>query len=305
MAKDIPWELYRSLLSVLQEGSLSAAARALGLTQPTVGRHIDALEQAVGQSLFTRTQQGMQATELAWHLSTYAQTMHNTAAALQRAISGGDMGAVAGTVRISAPETVTVEVLPHIVASLIPSYPDLRIELVPTDQIQDVLQREVDIAVRMLPPAQDVLIARKVAQVELGLFAHADYLQRNGQPEVPEDLARHSLIGFCDETPFLRKVQQEFPLWHREAFSWRSNSALTQLAWMRAGAGIGVCQVALANQTMQLKRVLPHVMAYQLECWVTMHAALRSIPRYKVVFDVLAQGLIEFYGRSDVSPMLR
>ncbi|MEG1326632.1 MAG: LysR family transcriptional regulator, partial [Janthinobacterium sp.] len=175
MTNSIAWEYYRSLLAVLQHGSLSGAARALGITQPTVGRHIAALEQALGATLFTRSQLGLLPTEVALALRPHAETMEHTAALMERAASSQGQG-VAGTVRIAASEVVGVEVLPPILARLRACHPGLIIELVLSNKVQDLLRREADIAVRMLRPRQEQLVARKVGDIELGLHAHADYL---------------------------------------------------------------------------------------------------------------------------------
>ena len=290
MDSDIGWELYRSYLSVLQEGSLSAAARALGVAQPTLGRHIAALEKSLGLTLFTRSHLGLMPTEAALALKSYAEDMSTTAEAIRRAAESQGSG-VKGTVRITASEVIGVEVLPAIVAQLQGEHPALRIELVLTNRVQDLLRREADIAVRMTPPQQDQLIARRVGLVELGFYAHQKYLDERGVPRSLEDLAKHSLIGFDQETPFLRAARKELPLWQRDAFTFRTDSDLGQLALIRSGAGIGICQVALAKRDAQLVRVLPRKFSFNLETWLTMHEDLRHSPRCKVTFDALLAGL--------------
>ncbi|UXI67006.1 LysR family transcriptional regulator [Tahibacter amnicola] len=283
------WELYRSYLAVLQEGSLSAAARALGLTQPTLGRHIQSLEDTLGFSLFTRSQQGLQPTPAALELRPHAQAMHHAAAALRRAAEG--QGAMQGTVRISASEVVGVEVLPPIVTGLRSAHPHLTIELALSNRVHDLLLREADIAVRMARPAQDALVAQRAGDVELGLFAHAKYLRKHGTPKALSELAKHSLIGFDEETPFLRAARKSLPTWRRDAFALRVDSDLAQLALIRAGAGIGVCQVMVARRTPELVRLLPESFTLALETWVTMHEDLRHSVRCKQTFDALYQGL--------------
>ncbi|TYC52938.1 LysR family transcriptional regulator [Zoogloea oleivorans] len=286
MTSNIGWEYYRTFLAVLAEGSLSGAARALGITQPTVGRHISALEASFKQALFTRSQTGLLPTEAALAIRGHAELMRSTAAALERMATGFE-GGVTGTVRVSASEVIGVEVLPPMLAQLRQVHPQLKIELVPTNRVQDLLQREADIAVRMMPPKQDLLVARRAGEVELGLYAHLDYLQQHGMPVTPADLTRHALIGFDEETPFLRAAKAKLPVWTREAFSFRIDSDVGQLALIRAGCGIGVCQSALARRDARLLRVLPEHFAYKLDTWVTMHEDLRGSPRYKVTFDAL------------------
>jgi len=289
---DIGWELYRSFLSVIKEGSLSGAARALGIAQPTVGRHIAALERSLALPLFTRSQTGLRPTEAALALQPHAQAMHAQAHALLRTAEGHGAG-VRGTVRVSASEVVGVEVLPPIISRLQSAYPELRIELVVTNRIQNLLRREADLAVRMAKPEQGQLIARRVGQVELGLHARREYLAQHGTPRSLAALAAHRLIGFDEETPFLRAAARAWPAWRREAFAFRCDSDVAQLAMIRAGGGIGFCQVALARRDPRLVRVLQRQVRLPLETWVTMHEDLRGSNRCRVTFDALVQGLAE------------
>jgi len=290
MDTNIGWELYRSYLSVLQEGSLSAAARALGVAQPTLGRHIATLEKSLGLTLFTRSHLGLLPTEAALALKSYAEEMSSTVAAMKRAAESQGAG-IKGTVRITASEVMGVEVLPPIVAQLQNEHPALKIELVLTNRVQDLLRREADIAVRMTPPKQELLIARRVGMVEVGFHAHQTYLNEHGTPNSLQDLAQHVLIGFDEETPFVRTARKALPVWRRDAFTLRTDNDLAQLALIRSGAGIGICQVVLAKRDPQLVRVLPNHFAFSMETWLTMHEDLRHSPRCKITFDALLAGL--------------
>lgn len=288
MAANIGWELYRSFLGVLKEGSLSGAARLLGITQPTVGRHIAALETALGVVLFTRSPQGLLPTAVAHTLRAHAETMERTAAALERAASSqGDE--VRGVVRVSASEVMGVEVLPPIIAQLRRQHPHLRVELVLTNRLSDLLQLETDIAVRMVRPSQEQLLARRIGLIEVGLHARDDYLQQHGTPLHMQDLVGHSVIGFDQENAFIRSLAIKG--FERSAFAISSDSDLAQLAMIRAGAGIGGCQVQLAKQNPRLQRVLPQAFAFNMDTWVTMHGDLRHSPRCRVMFDALVAGL--------------
>ncbi|MDR7379504.1 DNA-binding transcriptional LysR family regulator [Rhodoferax ferrireducens] len=291
MATDIGWELYRSFLGVLQEGSLSGAARALGVAQPTVGRHIAALEQALKLPLFTRSQAGLLPTEAALALRSDAEAMASTAAALQRTASSQGEG-VRGTVRVTASEIIGVEVLPPILTRLRARYPDLKIELLLSNRVQDLLHREADIAVRMLRPQQELLVARRIGTVELGLHAHQRYLEQHGTPRSLADLAQHALIGFDTETPFIRSIGKSLQgVFKRDNFALRSDSDLAHWALIQAGAGIGICQVALARRKPELVRLLPEQASLPLETWITMHENLRHSPRCRATFDALVEGL--------------
>jgi DNA-binding transcriptional LysR family regulator len=295
MASTLPWDLLHTFLGVLREGSLSGAARSLGLTQPTVGRHVVALEQALGQALFTRSPTGLLPTEAALALRGHAEQMEAAAAALQRAATARGDGP-SGTVRVTASEVVGVEVLAGVFAALRERHPGIVLELALSNQLQDLLRREADIAVRMTPPEQGQLIARRIGSIELGLFARPDYLDRAGRPATLADLRRHTLVGFDTVTSFIRAGAKRLGGITRDAFSVRSDSDLAQLALIRAGAGIGVCQVPVAQRAPVLERVLADEFSWPLDTWIAMHEDLRQNTACRAVFDALVAGLSAHLG---------
>jgi DNA-binding transcriptional LysR family regulator len=287
------WEWYRTFLTVLETGSLSAAGRAMGLTQPTVGRHIDSLESALALKLFTRSFDGFAPTDAALELKPYAAGVAATSAALLRVASGHGSG-VRGTVRLSASEVIGVEVLAPILATLRNEHPELVIELVLSNKVDDLLHREADIAVRMLRPTQDALLAKRVGGIELGLHAHQRYLAAHGTPKSMDELSRHALIGFDHENAYIRRLQDQFPIFSRAALAFRADSDLAQLAAIRAGFGIGVCQSALAARDKALVRVLRGKFSLRMDTWIAMHEDLRASARCAVTFTALAAGLAAY-----------
>ena len=291
------WELFRSFLAALQAGSLSAAARALKLTQPTVGRHIDELEKALGTTLFTRSQHGLQPTEAALELAPHAKAMAASAGALIRTVSGRSQE-ISGAVRLSASEVIGVEVLPPMLVSLRVQHPRLTLELVVSDEIRDLLRRDVDLAVRNVRPTQAGLVARKIGTVTLGLYAHRRYLEAHSVPRTPEDLSEHALIGYDQETPAVRTLQARGMRFMRGMFALRTDSNLTQLAAIRAGYGIGICQAVLGQRDADLVRLLPKHFAFGLEIWLVLHEDLRDNPRMRAVFDHL-DGQLSRYVRGE------
>ncbi|MCK2165983.1 LysR family transcriptional regulator [Thalassospira xiamenensis] len=293
---DPDWSHYRSFLAVLEEGSLSAAARALGLTQPTLGRHIDELQYRLGLSLFTRSQSGLAPTDAAIALRPHAEALKAATAAIRRAASGVGTG-IRGSVRITASEVIGVEVLPPILRRLRESYPDLEIELVLSNRVENLLRRDSDIAVRMVAPSQDALIAKRIGDIHLGLFAHADYLERRAMPQRPADLVGHDLIGVDTITPDVRSMLERLSGFADNIFHLRSDNHLAQLAMVRNGLGIGLCQIGLARRNDRLVRVLADF-SVPLDTWVTMHEDLRDSLRCRVVFDVLVAGMKEYWQES-------
>jgi DNA-binding transcriptional LysR family regulator len=288
--RDPDWSLYRSFLAVLQEGSLSGAARALGLTQPTVARHIEALEQGIGLELFVRSQQGLSPTEGALALKPYAEQLAATAAAMMR-VASGQGKAVKGTVRVSASEIMGAEVLPPIFARLREQHPRLEIELVLSNTVDNLLRREADIAVRMVEPAHEALVVRRIGAVTLRFYAHRRYLDRAGRPRAADDLQKHSLIGFDKETPEIRSMRQRVEGLKTAHFAFRTDSDIAHLMAIRAGFGIGICQAALARRDPDLECVLQGAFQLKLGVWLAVHENLRSTPRCRAVFDALAAGL--------------
>lgn len=302
--QQVSWDYYRTFLNVLRDGSLSAAARELGITQPTAGRHISSLEEAIGFQLFIRSPHGLVPTDAAIALKPYAENLAATASALMRAASG-EVGKIEGAVRISTSDVIGVEVLPPIIAALQEEHPRLEIELSLSDTLEDLLRREADIAIRMTEPVQDAIVMRYIGNFRLGFHATEGYLQKAGTPLAKQDLASHQLIGFDRKTPFIRSLIQNmkkdnptFPDAERIGFSVRADSNLAQLAMIRAGAGIGVCQISIGRKDPTLQRVMPD-MEIPLHTWVAMHENLRTSPRCRRVFSALVDGLKGFLRTND------
>jgi DNA-binding transcriptional LysR family regulator len=289
------WDLYRAFLAVLDTGSLSGAARALGLTQPTVGRQIEALEASLGAVLFTRSPGGLRATEAALALQPHAQAMASAAEALLRTASG-EADQVRGVVRVTASHIVGAEILPPILTRFHETHPDVIIELDLSDRQEDLLRRDADIAVRMARPTQGALTARRVGSVPVGLFAHRRYLERHGAPAGLEPgLAG---IGFDRNVQMLAALRDmQLPL-TREHFAFRSDNDLAQLAALRAGFGIGGCQYGIARRDPDLIPVLTDAFRFDMEVWVAMHEDLKSSLRMRLMFDALVDGMADYVAES-------
>ena len=286
------WDLYRTFLAVLDEGSLSGAARRLALTQPTVGRHVEQLEADLATPLFTRSVAGLQPTETALALRPHAEAMAAAAEALARTASG-EADAVRGVVRITAADIVGAEVLPPILTRFHEAHPDVAIELNLANRQEDLLRREADIAVRMVRPTQAALIARRVGAVQIKLYAHRRYLEAHGTPSSLAE-AHHVGIGYDRDLSMIRTLEERQVSLARDMFSFRSDSDLAQLAALRAGFGIGGCQAPLAARDPDLVPVLEDAFRFDLEYWVAMHEDLKSSRRMRLMFDCLVEGLTEY-----------
>ena len=286
------WELWRSFLATAETGSLSGAARSLSLTQPTVGRHIDKLESSIGTSLFTRSPSGLLPTSTALNLLPYARDMSAAAQALVR-MSSGEASSATGVVRLTASHVVGAELLPPVLAEFRKLHPGVQLEVVLSDAQDDLLRHDADIAVRMTRPTQAALVAKRVGTLGIGLYAHVAYLERCSSPTTTDALLGHSLIGVDRNTQSLAELSIGDTPATPEMFSYRCDNDLGQLAAVRAGVGIGVCQHVIAARDPNLVAILPDKISYQLGMWLVMHEDLRSTYRIRLLFDFLAQALGE------------
>lgn len=290
------WHLWRAFLAVARTGSLSAAARDLGLTQPTLGRQVAALETALGQALFTRAPNGLRPTELASGLLPHAETMAAGAAALLRAASG-EAGALTGTVRLAASEFFGGVVLPSVLARFSAAYPGVTVELSLSNRVEDLLRRDADVAVRNVRPAQSALVARRIGDVPVGLFASRAYGDARGLPSAVGELAAHPLVARPEHAEDLRQL-----IGSAARFALLCGDDVTNHAALRAGVGIGYCQVPLGRAMPDLMPVLPHIVLVQVPVWLAMHEDLRGVRRVRALFDHLAEELGRYVALTQAAP---
>lgn len=284
------WSLWRSFGAVVQHGSLSAAGRALNLSQPTLGRHIEALEASLGTVLFERTLTGLKPTETALRLYEPVEAARNALAeAVVRA--EGATSELSGAVRITSSTVMCHYVLPELLYDLRQAFPQVAIELVPSDSVESLLLREADIAVRMFRPTQLELITRKLGEIPLVVVAHERYLLQRGAPERPEHLMQHDLIGF-DRSDLLTATARRmgFEL-SRDDFVVRTDSQPNMFELIKAGLGIGFAQQPLVEATPGLRRLLPMLQLPPLEVWLTTHKELFTSRRIRAIYDRLGEGL--------------
>ncbi|RYE31098.1 MAG: LysR family transcriptional regulator [Hyphomicrobiales bacterium] len=294
------WDDIQAFHMVLREGSLSAGARALGLAQPTVRHRIEALERELDTALFTRSPTGLAPTDAALMLANYAESMVHAADAFRRTASGA-AGGIEGIVRISASEVIAIEVLPPLIARLRSAYPRLVIALSPSNRNEDVLRREADVAVRMSPPAQDGLVARRIGSIAIGLHAQRDYLDRIGWPVTLDEVVEAGLIGLEHDDAVLKAMRAAGSPLADARTIFRCDNHLAHLAAIRAGVGYGLCQVQLASRDRTLVRLYPDAVHFDLETWIVTHEDLRKVPRIRAVMDALAAGLSAYIATRGVA----
>lgn len=295
------WALWRSFAAVVADGSLSAAARRIGYSQPTLGRHIEALEQQLGVTLFDRTLQGLKPTETALRLyqSVAAAEEKLAEAAL---VAEGSTGTLEGTVRITASTVVAHYILPAMLRPIRQEFPAIALEIVASDSPENLLLRESDIAVRMFRPTQLELITRKIGEVPIVATAHQSYLGARGTPTTPDELYGHDLIGLDRSDALIVAAKAlGFDL-KRNNFVIRTDSQTGMWEMLKGGLGVGFAQLGLVRETHGMRELLPMIAPPPLEVWLTTHRELFLSPRIRAIYDRLAAALQAYIARTGRRP---
>jgi DNA-binding transcriptional LysR family regulator len=293
MSKDLrrlDWTLIRSFLSVMDAGSVMGAARKTGAQQPTLSRHLAELEAQLGVALFERTGRAVKPTQAAMAILDAARQMQTGADSISRALLGR-AEQTTGTVRITTSEVAASFLLPPILAALRMEEPGIEIELISSNEISNLLRREADIAVRMVRPAQGSLVARKLGMIGIGAYAHEQYLERAGRPVSPQDLRRHSLVGYADSDVIERgSAALGMPL-TRSDFATRTDDQVAYMRLVNEGVGIGFVTHYSAKLFPGLRRVLPMLAIPPLPCWLAVHREIRGNAVVKRVYEHLARAV--------------
>lgn len=283
------WTLYRSFLTVAETGSLSAAARALNLSQPTLGRHIAGLEAALQTPLFSRAARGFVLNDAGAAMVPAARQMRDAAASLAL-VAAGREGSLAGTVRLTASRVVSHHLLPPMLADLRRQEPGIEIELVPSDSTENLLFREADIALRMYRPTQGDVVTRHLCDLPTGIYGAKGFLDRHGRPQTPEDLLALDFVGFDRSDLMLRMMAGLGIQRRREDFKLRCDDQVVYWNLVRAGCGLGGMQRLVGDADPAVERVAGFVPMPPLPVWLTAPEALRQNPRIRRVLDHLAAG---------------
>ena len=289
---DFNWALVKSFVAVLDAGSLMGAARQLKAQQPTLSRHIAELEAQLGVPLFERTGRGVMPTVAALAIADAARHMEEGAGTLLQTLARRSE-ATTGTVRITTSEVAASYLLPPVLAALQQAEPGIAIELVASNELSNQLRREADIAVRMVRPVQESLVARKLAEIPIVACAHKRYLRRAGTPRKPEDLLHehHRLIGYDKDSAIVRGFAQFGLTVTREQFALRTDDQLAYGRLIAAGAGIGFAADYNLRHWRGVVPLLPMLKIAPLPCWLAVHREIRGSAVVRRVFDFLAEAI--------------
>jgi DNA-binding transcriptional LysR family regulator len=286
------WNRARAFLVTAEEGSLSAAARALGMTQPTLGRQVEALEQELDVLLFNRIGKRLELTESGLDLLEHVRAMGNAASRVSMAASGQSQ-VLEGTVAISVGEMFAAHVLPPILSKLRAAEPGIDLEIVATNAPSDLQRREADIAIRNFRPTHPELVARKVRDMAGHLYAATSYLDRLGRPLTLAKLSTADFIGFDRSPAMIERLRSLGLALSQKNFVLISANQLVQWAMIKQGLGVGVMAEVIGDAEPLVERALPELETVMFPVWLASHRELHTSRRVRVVFDLLANELAQ------------
>jgi len=284
------WNHARAFLVTAEEGSLSSAARALGMAQPTLGRQVAALEAKLGVALFERAGRGLVLTPNGRELLDHVRAMGDAANSMSLAAAGRSQS-IEGKITVAASETAAAFILPPIIAKLRKKEPGIDVEIVASNAVSDLQRREADIAMRAFRPDGPELLTRRIRDVRTRLYAAPDYLESIGGLSSPEDLARADFIGFEPDDGFARSLAEHglevtagnFPLF--------CLNQLVQWELVKQGLGIGLMLEQAGDSEPGVVRALPSLEPICFPTWLTAHREVRTSLRVRKVFDLIVEEL--------------
>jgi DNA-binding transcriptional LysR family regulator len=286
----IDWNLVRAFSATADAGSLSAAARTLGLTQPTLSRQVAALETELGVMLFERIGKKLVLTDAGLGLLAHAQSMATAADAMALA-AAGRIQEVEGRVTISATDAIAAYLLPDIIARLRRDAPQITLAIVASNSFSDLRRREADIAIRHARPTESELIGQLVRETKAHFYAAAAWIEKNGSPASLAELAEADLVAFEPTEVFVEHLARiGLPL-RLDRFRIVSENAVVLWEIVRRGLGVCVMLQEIAERTPGIVRLFPALPGIPVPIWLVSHNELRTSRRVRIVFDILAEEL--------------
>ncbi|MEQ9258800.1 MAG: LysR family transcriptional regulator [Roseovarius sp.] len=285
------WNQIRGFWAAAEEGSFSAAARALGLTQPTLGRQVAALEESLGVTLFERAGRKLDLTQAGRDLLEHTRAMGEAAQRISLTATGAAQS-IEGEIRITATDLMCAHVLPPIVARLQRAAPALEIDLVAANDIRDLMRREADIALRHVRPEQPDLTARLVQEALARPYAATSYLEARGRPASPEDLTAHDFVSFGNTDEMIAFLKPYAALTGK---NFRVGSESGVVAWelVRRGFGVAIMSDDVARRAPEVEPLLPGTEPIRFPVWLVAHRELHTSRRIRLVYDLLAEAMAE------------
>lgn len=284
------WNQARAFLATAEEGSLSAAARALGQTQPTLSRQVAALEETLGAVLFEREGKALVLTPAGADLLVHVRDMAEAAGRLSLVASARSTS-VEGLVSVSSSDVLAAWLLPPVIEDLRAAYPGIEIEVVATNTLSNLQRREADIAVRHVRPVEDELFARRLPDFTANFYATPAFIARHGPFAGPGDLAGVPFIAFGDPAGFIEALATSGIVLTPDQFPVRAESGIVAWECVRRGLGVGVMADRVAELSSDVTLVFPDVPPLTFPTWLVAHRELHTSRRVRRVFDFLADRL--------------
>lgn len=290
--ENLDWSLIQSFIAVAEHGSLTGGAKHLSKSQPTLGRDIAKIEASLKTQLFLRERHGLSLTDQGIKLFAIAKEMQISAVKLA-ALAMDATEELSGTVRITASLAMSNFILPQIIVKLRTAFPNIEIELHVSDKSDNLLFHEADIAIRMYRPDQLDIITRNLGDMELGIFASQDYIDRNGRPQSVDELMQHDWIGYDHSELMIKGMRSRGWQVDRSFFKTRCDDQSAYWQMLKAGAGIGVGQVMIAQQSDNLIRLLEETDIPPIPIWLTANKVLKLSARIRAIYDAIAHELLK------------
>ncbi|WP_255440776.1 LysR family transcriptional regulator [Paracoccus sp. MC1854] len=290
MGAPLDWDDTRLFLAVARAGQMLGASRTLGINQATLSRRIATLEAALGAKLIARRTHGSELTDAGRALLEALERVETEMLTVQVRLQGAE-AAAAGVVRIGAPDGFGVGFLAPRLGVLAERHPALTVQLVPTPRGFSLSRREADLAVMVGRPEKGRLVARKLTDYTLGLYASPNYLAAHPEPTDPAGLAGHRLVGYVEDliaAPAFNYATEFFRGWRSSV---ELTSAIGQVEAVRAGAGIGVLHDYLAHGP-DFVRILPELYVVR-SYWLAIHENLRDVVRVRAAADWLSDAVLQ------------
>lgn len=289
-AVSFDWNHVRAFLATVEEGSLSAGARALGLTQPTLGRQVAALEEDLGVVLFDRAGRGLALSPSGKELLTHVRAMADAANRVSIAATGQSQ-TVEGEVTISASDVMSTYVLPRLLGQLRALAPGISVTVIASNSLSDLTRREADIAIRHVRPDQPDLIAKLMRDVPGHIYAAQSLLDRIDKPTTLDDLSDVDFISYGNIDQMIQHLGAVGLNLTPKNFVLNCENGVAAWEMARLGLGMGVMMRDVALRTSDMVPVLPELFAIPVSTWLTTHRELHTSRRIRLVFDLLAQAL--------------
>lgn len=290
-AATFDWNQVRAFLATAEHGSLSAAARILGQTQPTLSRQVIALEETLGVTLFERIGKRLVITTSGKDLLDHARQMGEAANAFSLSASGRTQ-IIAGLVRISVSDLFSIHLMPDFLNRIQTELPQIELEVVVSNTLSDLQRREADIAIRHVRPTQPELIGKFIGESSAGLYASQTWIENHGEPKSLVELLDQSIIGIADVDQLISILNENGLAVTNENFRMRTDSGILMWELIRKGLGVGVLTTEVSNNTPELKQLLPDLFPpIPVPTWLVTHKELNTSRRIRLVFDMLADYL--------------